>query len=153
MKPEFVSSLTLFKNVIPSYNCAPLAIDFCKKYKDLHVTCLSRWKVNDPAEHGDSWKQLYCERHLWEYLESLNPTYFESLRQECEELLDLVHQNVHVLKLRELQPVKQVLTLLPRCASFSTVNVTISLRLMRFNADCMHTTLLSKMFFFFFFFL
>ncbi|XP_011502625.1 PREDICTED: T-complex-associated testis-expressed protein 1 [Ceratosolen solmsi marchali] len=92
----------------------PLDIDFkfvFRKIKYEHYwqrAAEARWKVNDPMDHGDSWRRLYCERHLWEYLENLDPTYFDLLREECEELLELVHEHVHVLKLRQLQPVKSL---------------------------------------------
>ncbi|XP_032685319.1 dynein regulatory complex subunit 5-like [Odontomachus brunneus] len=66
-----------------------------------------RWEHNDPAEHGGSWRRLYCERHLAEYLETLEASYFETQREECEKLMTLVNNHVHVIRLRSLVPTKK----------------------------------------------
>ncbi|XP_011862979.1 PREDICTED: T-complex-associated testis-expressed protein 1-like [Vollenhovia emeryi] len=63
-----------------------------------------RWEHNDLGEHGGSWRRLYCERHLAEYLETLQASYFESQREECEKLMALVKNHVHVIRLRSLVP-------------------------------------------------
>ncbi|KMQ96319.1 T-complex-associated testis-expressed protein 1 [Lasius niger] len=66
-----------------------------------------RWEYNDPGEYGSSWRRLYCERHLAEYLETLHASYFESQREECEKLMTLVKDYVHIIKLRSLVPTKK----------------------------------------------
>ncbi|XP_076681763.1 dynein regulatory complex subunit 5 isoform X2 [Andrena cerasifolii] len=48
-----------------------------------------RWTNNDPADHGDSWRQRYCEGRIAEYLESLEPSYMESQMEECETMIEL----------------------------------------------------------------
>ncbi|EFN86621.1 dynein regulatory complex subunit 5 [Harpegnathos saltator] len=65
-----------------------------------------RWKHNDLTEHGGSWRRLYCERHLVEYLETLEASYFEAQREECEKLMTLVKNYVHVIRLHCLMPTK-----------------------------------------------
>ncbi|KAG5306413.1 DRC5 protein, partial [Pseudoatta argentina] len=66
-----------------------------------------RWEYNDPSEHGNSWRRLYCERHLAEYLETLPASYFEPQREECEKLMALVKNHIHVIRLRSLVPTKK----------------------------------------------
>ncbi|KAL0111701.1 hypothetical protein PUN28_013119 [Cardiocondyla obscurior] len=66
-----------------------------------------RWERNDPGEHGGSWRRLYCERHVAEYLETLEASYFEPQREECEKLMSLVKNDVHVIRLRSLVPTKK----------------------------------------------
>ncbi|EGI59449.1 T-complex-associated testis-expressed protein 1 [Acromyrmex echinatior] len=66
-----------------------------------------RWEYNNPSEHGNSWRRLYCERHLAEYLETLPASYFESQREECEKLMALVKNHIHVIRLRSLVPTKK----------------------------------------------
>ncbi|XP_018352866.1 PREDICTED: LOW QUALITY PROTEIN: T-complex-associated testis-expressed protein 1-like [Trachymyrmex septentrionalis] len=66
-----------------------------------------RWEYNDPSEHGNSWRRLYCERHLVEYLETLQASYFEPQREECEKLMALVKNHIHVIRLRSLVPTKK----------------------------------------------
>ncbi|XP_028050983.2 dynein regulatory complex subunit 5 [Monomorium pharaonis] len=63
-----------------------------------------RWEYNDPGEHGGSWRRLYCERHLAEYLETLEASYFDPQKEECENLMALVKDYVHVIRLRSLVP-------------------------------------------------
>lgn len=65
-----------------------------------------RWEHNDPNEHGGSWRRLYCERHLAEYLETLEASYFESQKEECEKLIALVKNHIYVIRLRSLAPTK-----------------------------------------------
>lgn len=65
-----------------------------------------RWEHNDPGEHDGSWRRLYCERHLAEYLETLQASYFEPQREECEKLMALVKNHIHVIRLRSLVPTK-----------------------------------------------
>nr|XP_034188153.1 dynein regulatory complex subunit 5-like [Osmia lignaria] len=67
----------------------------------------NRWEHNNPADHGDSWRQLYCEGHLCEYLENFEPSYFESQQEKCEETIQLVQNYVHTLVLRTLRPTKK----------------------------------------------
>nr|XP_012140977.1 PREDICTED: T-complex-associated testis-expressed protein 1 [Megachile rotundata] len=67
----------------------------------------TRWEHNNPAEHGNSWRRLYCEGHLCEYFENLEPSYFESQQEECEETIRLVRNYVHTLALRSLRPTKK----------------------------------------------
>ncbi|XP_011313832.1 T-complex-associated testis-expressed protein 1 [Fopius arisanus] len=64
----------------------------------------ARWEHNNPNEHGNSWRRLYCERHLTEYLESLENV--ESEKEECEALINLVQPYVSTLTIRSLQPSK-----------------------------------------------
>ncbi|KAK2588730.1 hypothetical protein KPH14_001618 [Odynerus spinipes] len=66
-----------------------------------------RWSHNDPNEHDKSWRRLYCERHLSEYLENLEASYFEPQQDDCMRLVELVKEHVHVLKLRALVPTKK----------------------------------------------
>lgn len=65
-----------------------------------------RWEYNNPADHGDSWRRLYCERHLAEYLESLEATYFAAEREDVEALVKLVNDDIYTLKIRSLVPIK-----------------------------------------------
>ncbi|RLU19080.1 hypothetical protein DMN91_009438, partial [Ooceraea biroi] len=65
-----------------------------------------RWDYNDPSEHGGSWRRLCCERHLAEYLETLEASYFEPQKEECKKLMTLVKDYVHVIRLRSLVPTK-----------------------------------------------
>ncbi|KYQ55518.1 T-complex-associated testis-expressed protein 1 [Trachymyrmex zeteki] len=66
-----------------------------------------QWEYNDPSEHGNSWRRLYCERHLAEYLETLEASYFEPQREECEKLMALVKNHIRVIRLRSLVPTKK----------------------------------------------
>ncbi|XP_029159662.1 dynein regulatory complex subunit 5-like [Nylanderia fulva] len=66
-----------------------------------------RWEHNDPNEYGGSWRRLYCERHLAEYLETLHASYFEAQREECENLMTLLKDYIHVVRLRSLVPTKK----------------------------------------------
>ncbi|KYN01070.1 T-complex-associated testis-expressed protein 1 [Cyphomyrmex costatus] len=66
-----------------------------------------QWEYNDPSEHGNSWRRLYCERHLAEYLETLQASYFEPQREECEKLMALVRNYIHVIRLRSLVSTKK----------------------------------------------
>ncbi|XP_050446772.1 dynein regulatory complex subunit 5-like [Cataglyphis hispanica] len=69
-----------------------------------------RWEQNDPGKYGDSWRRLYCERHLSEYLETLEASYFEAQRKECEKLINLVKDYIYVIRLRSLVPTKKLVT-------------------------------------------
>ncbi|GAB1866311.1 T-complex-associated testis-expressed protein 1 [Camponotus japonicus] len=66
-----------------------------------------RWEHNDPGKYGDSWRRLYCERHLAEYLETLDASYFEAQREECEKLMSLVEDYIRVIRLHSLVPIKK----------------------------------------------
>ncbi|XP_053985830.1 dynein regulatory complex subunit 5 isoform X1 [Hylaeus volcanicus] len=68
----------------------------------------ARWEVNDLSEHGNSWRQRYCEGLLWEYLEGLEPTFFEAQKEECEKMLKLVQNYVDALRIGSLLPTKKV---------------------------------------------
>lgn len=68
---------------------------------------VNRWRFSDPGEHGGSWRRLYCERHLAEYLERLEPQYFEAEANEWQALLGLVAEHVRCLRLRQLLPLRQ----------------------------------------------
>ncbi|XP_076231005.1 dynein regulatory complex subunit 5 [Calliopsis andreniformis] len=67
----------------------------------------NRWSSNNPADHGHSWRQRYCEGHISEYLENLEPTYFETQREDCENIIGLVRNYVHTIRLRSLLPTKK----------------------------------------------
>ncbi|KOC68411.1 T-complex-associated testis-expressed protein 1 [Habropoda laboriosa] len=67
----------------------------------------ARWEHNAPAEHGNSWRRRYCEGVLREYLENLEPTFFESQREACEKMVELVLDHVHTIELRYLLPTKK----------------------------------------------
>ncbi|KAG7202309.1 hypothetical protein KM043_018641 [Ampulex compressa] len=67
----------------------------------------SRWEFYNLDEHGNSWRQMYCERHLNEYLENLEASYFESQREECENAIQLVREHVRTIRLRRLVPTKK----------------------------------------------
>ncbi|CAL7938947.1 unnamed protein product [Xylocopa violacea] len=67
----------------------------------------ARWEHNDLGEHGNSWRRRYCEGILREYLESLEPSFFESQKEECEKMIDLVCDYVHTIELRSLVPTKK----------------------------------------------
>lgn len=69
--------------------------------------CKDRWTNNDPADHGDSWRQRYCEGRIAEYFESLEPSYMESQMQECEAMIELVRNYVQAIRLRSLLPTKK----------------------------------------------
>ncbi|XP_015187416.1 PREDICTED: T-complex-associated testis-expressed protein 1-like [Polistes dominula] len=71
-----------------------------------------RWSYNNPIDHGKSWRRLYCERHLAEYLENFEASYFESQKDECIKLVKLVSEHVRILKLRALKPTKKASTTL-----------------------------------------
>ncbi|OXU20230.1 hypothetical protein TSAR_006153, partial [Trichomalopsis sarcophagae] len=85
----------------------------------------ARWRFNDPSSHGDSWLRLYCERHLSEWLERLDPAASihrydvddesatpvehrqpERLSSHCEALLELLREHVRTLRLRQLVPLR-----------------------------------------------
>ncbi|KAM0732060.1 Dynein regulatory complex subunit 5 [Formica fusca] len=66
-----------------------------------------RWEQNDPGKYGDSWRRLYCERHLAEYLETLEASYFEPQREKCEKLMALLKDYIHIIRLRTLVPTKK----------------------------------------------
>ena len=63
---------------------------------------IDRWQYNNPEDHGNSWRRLYCERHLAEYLEALSPEHHQSALEESESLLKLVRPYVNTLKIRSL---------------------------------------------------
>ncbi|XP_033215739.1 dynein regulatory complex subunit 5-like isoform X2 [Belonocnema kinseyi] len=65
-----------------------------------------RWEFNNLVEHGNSWRQLYCERHFAEYLESLDATYFEPQQETCEETIGLLRDFIYTLRIRALVPTK-----------------------------------------------
>ncbi|XP_043250668.1 dynein regulatory complex subunit 5-like [Colletes gigas] len=65
-----------------------------------------RWEHNDPTEHGNSWRQRYCEGLLCECLERLEPTFFETQKEECEKMIELVRDYVHAIRIRSLVPTK-----------------------------------------------
>ncbi|XP_011701504.1 PREDICTED: T-complex-associated testis-expressed protein 1-like isoform X2 [Wasmannia auropunctata] len=71
----------------------------------LTASAFKRWEHNDPGEHGGSWRRLYCERHLAEYLETLQPNYFEPQREYDK--LTLLKNHIHVIRLRSLVPTKK----------------------------------------------
>ncbi|XP_051156658.1 dynein regulatory complex subunit 5 isoform X2 [Leptopilina boulardi] len=58
-----------------------------------------RWEFNNLVEHGNSWRQLYCERHFSEYLESLDITYFDVEQEACEEAIQLLRDFIYTLKI------------------------------------------------------
>ncbi|KAL2725142.1 dynein regulatory complex subunit 5 isoform X1 [Vespula squamosa] len=66
----------------------------------------NRWSFNNPNDYGNSWRRLYCERHLAEYLENFEATYFESQREDCMKIVELSSEHVRVLKLRALKATK-----------------------------------------------
>ncbi|XP_012281208.1 T-complex-associated testis-expressed protein 1 [Orussus abietinus] len=65
-----------------------------------------KWKHNNPNDHGDSWRRLYCERYLEEYLEALDPNYFKAQQENFEKLIALVRDYVCTLRIRSLVPTK-----------------------------------------------
>nr|XP_033195790.1 dynein regulatory complex subunit 5-like isoform X1 [Bombus vancouverensis nearcticus] len=67
----------------------------------------ARWGHNDCAEHGNSWRRRYCEGAFREYLENLEPSFFESQKEDCEKMIDLVRDYVHTIELRSLLPTKK----------------------------------------------
>ncbi|KAI4476397.1 hypothetical protein M0804_013607 [Polistes exclamans] len=71
-----------------------------------------RWSYNSPKDHGKSWRRLYCERHLAEYLENFEASYFESQKDDCIKLVKLASEHVRILKLRALKPTKKASTTL-----------------------------------------
>lgn len=56
--------------------------------------------------HGNCWRRRYCEGIFGEYLENLDPTFFEAQKEECEKMIDLVHKYVHTIEIRSLIPTK-----------------------------------------------
>ncbi|XP_034944047.1 dynein regulatory complex subunit 5 [Chelonus insularis] len=75
----------------------PYEYYWCRAAKD-------RWENNNPAEHGNSWRRLYCERHFSEYLENLEN--LESQRDECNALIKLCASLFFTLTIRSLVPSK-----------------------------------------------
>ncbi|XP_046837798.1 dynein regulatory complex subunit 5 isoform X2 [Vespa crabro] len=69
----------------------------------------NRWSFNNPNDYDKSWRRLYCERHLAEYLENFEPSYFESQRDDCMKIVELSSEHVRVLKLGALKPTKKPL--------------------------------------------
>ncbi|KAF3423407.1 hypothetical protein E2986_01732 [Frieseomelitta varia] len=67
----------------------------------------ARWQHNDCAKHGNSWRRRYCEGALREYLENLEPTFFQSQKEDCKNMITLVRDYVHTLELRSLLPTKK----------------------------------------------
>ncbi|KAG9431613.1 dynein regulatory complex subunit 5 [Apis mellifera carnica] len=67
----------------------------------------ARWEHNDLSIHGNSWRRRYCEGTLSEYLEKLDPTFFEAQKEECEKMIDLVHKYVYTIQIRSLIPTRK----------------------------------------------
>ncbi|XP_026668671.1 dynein regulatory complex subunit 5 [Ceratina calcarata] len=67
----------------------------------------ARWEHNDISEHGNSWRRYYCENSFREYLENLEPTFFDAQKEACEKMIELVKDYVHVIELRSLVPTKK----------------------------------------------
>nr|XP_033339127.1 dynein regulatory complex subunit 5 [Megalopta genalis] len=67
-----------------------------------------KWETNELAEHGNSWRQRYCEGIFCEYLESLEPSFYETQREECERTISLVGSYVHKIRIRSLRPTRRV---------------------------------------------
>ncbi|KAJ8665018.1 hypothetical protein QAD02_006680 [Eretmocerus hayati] len=69
-----------------------------------------RWRMNYPGKESpdglDSWLQLYCQRHTIDYLERMQPDFFDGERERCVHLLQLVAPYVQQLKLRQLRPTR-----------------------------------------------
>ncbi|XP_073386644.1 uncharacterized protein [Physcomitrium patens] len=68
---------------------------------------LSRWRNVDIACHGDSWKQLYFERNLSEFIESYELT--KDLKKDLQDLLRLSAAYVHNINLQKLPSHLQLL--------------------------------------------
>lgn len=68
--------------------------------------CRRRWPTADIANHGRSWKRMYFEKHVAEYLESHVPATPEDAQRitEMKELLMLCANHVECLNLRQLLP-------------------------------------------------
>ncbi|KZC15071.1 T-complex-associated testis-expressed protein 1 [Dufourea novaeangliae] len=66
-----------------------------------------KWETNELADHGNSWRRRYCEGVFCEYLESLEPSFFESQREECEKMIGLVRNYVHAIRIRSLRPTRK----------------------------------------------
>ncbi|XP_017763540.1 PREDICTED: T-complex-associated testis-expressed protein 1 [Eufriesea mexicana] len=66
----------------------------------------ARWEHNDPVEHGNSWRRRYCEGAFQDYLENLEPSFFEPQKEECDKMIELVRDHVHSIELRSLLPTK-----------------------------------------------
>ncbi|XP_076294599.1 dynein regulatory complex subunit 5 [Lasioglossum baleicum] len=67
----------------------------------------NKWETNELALHGNSWRQRYCEGVLSEYLESLEPSFFETQREECERMIGLVRSYVRAIRIRSLRPTRK----------------------------------------------
>ncbi|XP_076644438.1 dynein regulatory complex subunit 5 [Halictus rubicundus] len=67
----------------------------------------NKWETNELALHGNSWRQRYCEGVFCEYLESLEPSFFETQRDECERMISLVRSYVHAIRIRSLRPTRK----------------------------------------------
>nr|XP_031832237.1 dynein regulatory complex subunit 5 [Nomia melanderi] len=66
-----------------------------------------KWETNELSDHGNSWRQRYCEGVFREYLESLEPSFFETQREECERKIRLVRSYVHAIRIRSLRPTRK----------------------------------------------
>ncbi|XP_044004505.1 dynein regulatory complex subunit 5 isoform X2 [Aphidius gifuensis] len=62
----------------------------------------ARWQYNNPGEHGNSWRRLYCERHLAEFIEKMDNDDYH--KNECDKLIDLVAPYIKILNIRSLIP-------------------------------------------------
>lgn len=61
---------------------------------------LERWPINETTNHGSSWKQLYFEKNLKEYLEEFDPAVTSAA--DFEELLETSRDFVYRLVLDQL---------------------------------------------------
>jgi hypothetical protein len=59
------------------------------------------YQINDVNDYGGSWKRLYLEQHLQEYIEKLAPEDF--MQSEVESLVHLCSPYVKRLNIRQLQ--------------------------------------------------
>ena len=68
--------------------------------------CRLRWPTGDPANHGKSWKRMYFEKHVGEYLEAHVPSSPDDAEKitRMREVLTLCSNHIEDLNLRQLLP-------------------------------------------------
>uniref|UniRef100_A0A7S3GGA2 T-complex-associated testis-expressed protein 1 n=1 Tax=Palpitomonas bilix TaxID=652834 RepID=A0A7S3GGA2_9EUKA len=87
---------------------------------------LERWQINELTEHGSSWKQLYFEKNLKEYLEEFDPAVTSAA--DFEELLDTSKAFVYQLVLDQLPSHMELEMLFARLPKLISLQLTYSLR-------------------------
>eukprot|EP00736_Rhodelphis_marinus_P003840 Rmarinus@m.26819 len=114
--------IALLPTDLPLEITAPLIDD--ESYWKRSAT--ERWSNCQPAEHGDSWKRLYIEKHLSEELEKFDPAThsFDELRRT----VDISKAYARTLTVRELPSHMDIGFVLQHAPNFETLCLTCGAR-------------------------